>query len=834
MSFRLNLTQKFILFLLGVSVFPLLGVGVVSYQVARNTLDRETRQHNYQLVNREIEYLDLQLEAIESLIANISSVNEILNALGDENETGNVYNALATKARIGYILDGYTNLKGLVSIDLFTLEGTHYHVGETLDVSQIRMEVRDRLLHQSLINNNRIAWVGIEENVNASSTINKVIVASKLLSATNPDTLKVQPVGFLSISYNPSYLRSHYEDSYQNSIKADPSHPSSDPKHESYFVVLDASGRLIYHPNPNLLGQPINADFFDLVDQPSDSFIQEIDRSQFLVTYQRSLVSNWVVVSLVPLQNLTFGAIQIRNITTITLLICFGIVWVGATLISRQVVSPLRQITHRFKQLQKQPSDQQTPLAVRATDEIGELVQWFNAFLETLVARQKMEEDLRQTAASLEKASEAAQAANQAKSKFLAHMSHELRTPLNAIMGFSELLSFESIFNETHRDYLNIINRSGEHLLDLINDVLEMSRIEVGMEDISPSVFPLKTVLNDITSLLILRSQSKGLVLTIDIDSNLPSTLVTDERKFRQILLNLVGNAVKFTDEGSVKIHAFSQTVMEEEISTRLVISVQDTGCGIHPDDLPHLFQPFIQTKAVQQIKEGTGLGLAISQNFAHLLGGEITVTTVYGQGSCFSLRLPLVVPSDSIPVPPKPIAIVPSDSPRPLPLLPQIIDRPRILIVEDQSNNRLLLKRILQPLDLSIQEAINGEEALSLWRSWQPHIILMDMRMPVMDGYQATQQIKAESPSGFPIIIAVTSSVMEAERSQILALGCDDFIRKPFRQRLILNTLSRYIKVSSSDRSSPTSLSHTVSLNQDLDSVSDSHRANSDRIFTR
>ena len=230
MSFRLNLTQKFILFLLGVSVFPLLGVGIVSYQVARNTLDRETRQHNYQLVDREIEYLDLQLEAIESLIANISSVNEILNALGDGNESRNVYNKLATKARIGYILDGYTNLKGLVSIDLFTLDGNHYHVGETLDVSEIRIEVRDRLLQQSLINNSRIAWVGIEENVNATSKIDNVIVATKLLSTTNPDTLKVQPVGFLSISYNPSYLRSHYEDSYPHSDIARSSNPSRDQK----------------------------------------------------------------------------------------------------------------------------------------------------------------------------------------------------------------------------------------------------------------------------------------------------------------------------------------------------------------------------------------------------------------------------------------------------------------------------------------------------------------------------------------------------------------------------------------------------------------------------
>jgi signal transduction histidine kinase/DNA-binding response OmpR family regulator len=430
---------------------------------------------------------------------------------------------------------------------------------------------------------------------------------------------------------------------------------------------------------------------------------------------------------------------------------------------------------------------------------------WFTASISLMpnnaviwVAR-NIDERKHAEAATL-RAKEAAEAANQAKSTFLANMSHELRSPLNAIMGFSQVILNNSSPGSAQAENIKIIYRSGEHLLSLINHVLDLSKIEAGKITMNFSNVDLYHLLEDLEDMLHLQAEKAGLELIFEYRAAIPQYIYTDAVKLRQILINLLSNALKFTKTGLVKLQVISDdltiaTYRDDPFTSQnstsnsftLKFRVEDTGVGIAPNELSHIFEAFSQAQAGREIQEGSGLGLAISRKFAQLLGGDITVTSQLGKGSLFQLEIQTSLGME-VSDPPTParqlIGVAPGQPTY------------RLLVVDDKSVNRQLLKRFLAPLGFDLKEASNGKEAIELWAAWSPHLIWMDMRMPVMDGYEATKQIKATLQGQATAVIALTASVLEEEKEVILSTGCDDFIRKPFQQQTIFDTLEKHLGV--------------------------------------
>jgi PAS domain S-box-containing protein len=413
--------------------------------------------------------------------------------------------------------------------------------------------------------------------------------------------------------------------------------------------------------------------------------------------------------------------------------------------------------------------------------------------------------DCKQAAAELKQAKAAAELANQAKSQFLANISHELRTPLSTILGYTQLMGRDGALNPEQQAHLNIIGRSSEHLLTLINDVLEMTKIESGQLSLNPTDFNLHSLLDALVDMLQPKVQAKGLQLTIERTPDVPTYIRTDATKLRQVLLNLVGNGIKFTEMGQVSLrvalgHPQSGGTAQQPppspgeaapaaAQLSLSFAVVDTGPGIADNEIATLFDPFIQTESGRRSQEGTGLGLPISQRFVELLGGSIEVRSAVGFGSTFSFEIPV----ERVAAPPSPEAKLPQ---RVIGLAP---GQPsyRLLVAEDQPANRQLLVKLLTAVGFEVRQAENGADAIAQAQSWQPHLIWMDVRMPVIDGYQATQQIKQQATAGsVPKIIALTANAFEEERPAALAAGCDDFLRKPIQEESLFNKMAEHLGI--------------------------------------
>jgi len=384
----------------------------------------------------------------------------------------------------------------------------------------------------------------------------------------------------------------------------------------------------------------------------------------------------------------------------------------------------------------------------------------------------------------LRKARDAAEFANRSKSVFLANMSHEIRTPMNAILGYTQIMAQDGTLTKDQQKYIHIIGRSGEHLLSIINDILEMSKIEAGKIELSPISFDLHGLIHDLEMMFQIRTSAKGLGLEVSVSPDLPPYVFADEGKIRQVLINLMGNAVKFTKEGGIVLRAAKKPELSEADVCTVCFEVEDTGSGISEENLDRIFQPFEQKMDDRNI-EGTGLGLAISREYARLMKGDILVRSEQDKGSCFTFIIPLTESREH--------------SPKHLPdqrVLSLREDQPhfRILVVDDKESNRDILTQILERAGFAVKTADNGAEALAVFESWHPHGLLLDIRMPVMNGVEVTKRIKAMPEGKDTVIIAVSASALEEEKKSVMAHGADAFIRKPFKEKEIFAELHLHL----------------------------------------
>jgi signal transduction histidine kinase/CheY-like chemotaxis protein len=569
------------------------------------------------------------------------------------------------------------------------------------------------------------------------------------------------------------------------------------PKGTLRVSVLNSNNPLI-----QATGKFLQSQFFDLQQ------IKTTQKLQFTFNNEKQFVEvrpwrdktglDCLLVVTIPASDF-MGELKVdRNITIAVCCLAFGIATLTTMLTSELIARPIRHLGELSTAiaLKKTMIGLEDHLQQQIASNTIHEVRLFSRFFSEMVFQlqesiDRLESEVRERTSELSKAKETAEFANRSKSDFLTNMSHEVRTPLNAILGFCQLMQRDDSLSKEHQENLEIVIRSGEHLLSLINDVLDLSKIEAGRYSLWESDFDLYNLIQNVAGMLTLRAETKGLDFWFEIARDVPQYIRADEKKLRQVLINLLGNSIKFTEQGKISLNV--RLIPAETISLVsdvevLEFSIEDTGMGIATEELDLLFEPFTQSRSGRESQQGTGLGLSLTKQFIKIMNGEISVRSQIDKGSCFTFHIPVQI-SDSCQV------IQTEERRRVLGLQP---NQPiyRILVVDDRWENRQLMLQLLKTVGFEVKTAEQGKEAVAIWDSWDPQLIWMDMRMPVMNGYEAVEAIRSHVKGQATTIIALTASTFEEERILILSAGCDDFVRKPFLESTIFEKMQLHLGV--------------------------------------